>query len=255
MIHPYYQDNLVTLYHGKQEDILPLLDIRADCVLTDPPYGLTDLDWDVVPDLALMWQNMRRVSKPSAVMALFCQQPFTTDLIVSNRKAWRYEWIWNKNRGTGFLWSKRKPLKAHEHIQIFIDEFNNSVYNPQMRKGEPYKKIQKNSPITHYHGVEKCTDVNNESGDRHPISTLFYNNAAGNKSFHSTGKPIDLLEYIILTYTNTDNLILDPFIGSGSTAVAAAKIGRRCIGIEMREEALEVAVKRLSQQPLAMLNY
>lgn len=251
---PVYQDLLVTLYHGKQEDILPQLAITADMVLTDPPYGLTDLIWDTAPDLPLMWQHLRQCSKSNAVMALFCQQPFTTDLIVSNRKAWRGEWIWVKNRGIGFLWSKRKPLRAHEHIQVFIDEFADSIYNPQMRAGEPYTRIQKGGLVTHYRGVNKPTDVHNETGDRYPLTTLFYDNVAGNASQHETSKPLDLLEYLILTYTNPGDLILDPFIGSGSTAVAAAKLGRRCIGIEMREEALAVAVKRLAQQPLAILN-
>lgn len=250
---PYYQDSLVTLYVGKQEDVLTQLGIRADLVLTDPPYGTTNLDWDVVPDLPLFWGTMRRLCAPTAQMIIFSKQPFTTDLIASNRPFWRDELIWHKNAATNFLNAKKQPLDAHENIELFRLA-GTGTYNPQMEWGTPYSVKRKAKRGSHYNPVNNIDTTN--SGTRYPRSVIEgFSKGHQAESRHETAKPVSLLEYLILTYSNPGDLVLDPFVGAGSTAIAAARLGRRCIGVELRSEALDQAIADLAQLPLALLEF
>jgi site-specific DNA-methyltransferase (adenine-specific) len=251
-VKPYYQDEFVTLYHSKCEAVLPTIAAASvDFVLTDPCYGTTQLDWDIPADWSTLWTELYRVSKSKALQVLFSAQPFTTDLIVSNRRRFRYELIWPKTMPTGFLDANRRPLRAHENVLVFADEFGGSTYNPQ--------KVQTQNP-SHPSSTRGRTDHYSRIGqtvpyvstlERYPTTVLpAFSNGNGGVSDHETAKPIDLVSWLILTYTNPGDLVLDPFLGSGSTSDACKRLGRRCIGIEVREQPLQVARRRLYQESM-----
>lgn len=245
----YYQDPSVTLWHGRCEDVLPTLAAGSiDLVLTDPPYGTTQLAWDKAPDLAWMWAALGQVCKPTAVQAVFSAQPFTTDLIVSNRSSYRYELIWPKNQITRFLDANRRPLPGHENIQIFAREMGGSTYNPQKVAGRPYGVKQRDSSASHY-GSHTRTSTYSETGDRFPTSVLpAYSKGAPAQSQHPTQKPLELICWLLATYSNPGDLVLDPYGGRGTTAWAAKKLGRRCVVIEGQERYCEIAARGLAQE-------
>lgn len=248
-----YQDERITLLRGLWQDVLPTLDPASiDALITDSPYGTTQLEWDIPVDWSQFWPALYRVCKPSAVQVMFSAQPFTTDLINSNRANYRYELIWPKTMPTGFLDANRRPLRAHENIQIFSKALGSTAYNPQKVPGVPYKIIQLGqSSAAHY--SNKTLRTSSESDERHPTTVLpSFSKGFQPDSLHETGKPLALMMWLVATYTNPGDLVLDPFMGSGSTAEACKKLGRRCIGIEMREQPLEVAARRLSQDVMEL---
>lgn len=252
---PYYQADTVTLFHARCEDVLPILDAGSvDLVLTDPCYGTTQLDWDVPADWSTLWPELYRVSRQKALQVVFSQQPFTTDLIVSNRRRFRYELIWPKTMPTGFLDANRRPLRAHENVLVFGQEFEGTTYNPQKVSSGPRDVRVK----THHgrkagqYGAFRVMDQGVYT-DRHPTTVLpTFSNGHGGTSDHETAKPLDLISWLILTYSNPGDLILDPFVGAGSTSEACKRLGRRCVGIEVREHPLQVAMRRLSQEVLSL---
>lgn len=254
MIEPYYQDSLVTLYLGRCEDVLPQLaqaGMLFDMVFTDPPYGTTKMKWDKRPNVVEFWASLKPLCKPLTIKAVFCQQPFASQLIAANEKEWRYELVWPKVNGTGFLSVRERPRRAHELVQIFSTKFAGSTYHAQKTPGKPYK-VKKNSALqTQHYGKTKIQPTVNKTGDRWPTSVLPTWPVGGRKSRHATAKPLPLLEYLIATYTNPGDLILDPYVGAGGAAIAAAKLGRSCIGIELREVELIKAIDTLKQAPLA----
>lgn len=250
----YYQDEWVTLHWGRCEDVLlGIQDQSIDLILSDPPYGLTNLSWDVPADWPALWPELYRVSTPKALQVLFSQQPFTTDLINSNRKRFRYELIWPKTMPTGFLDANRRPLRAHENVLVFGQEFEGTTYNPQKIPCKPEREHRDPRRILEAgHYGKTAMRLNTEIiTERHPTSVLpNFSNGHGGKSGHETTKPLDLVSWIILTYSNPGDLVLDPFLGSGSTSDACKRLGRRCIGIERREEPLQVARRRLFQESM-----
>jgi site-specific DNA-methyltransferase (adenine-specific) len=223
-----------------------LPDESVDCIITDPPYGTTKLDWDTVPDLDAMFREFNRVAKPNCVMLIFGQQPFVTDLINTNRKYYRYELIWCKTNPMGFLDANRKPLRIHENISVFYKKL--PVYNPIKTKGMPYRKIRRNE--NRYTGYGSHKRIASELKDeRYPTTILFYSNNNGRtNSLHPTQKSLALVEYLILSYSNYDSIILDPFLGSGTTAIAAIRTNRRYIGMELSPEYCDIANKRITQE-------
>lgn len=231
------------LHQGDCLALLPSLgSATVDAVITDPPYGVTDNAWDRAPPLVEWWQQIRRVMTTPAVAAVFCQQPFTTNLIVSNRHEWRYELVWHKPRPTGFLQSKLRPLRCHEHVQIFCRRPMQATYNPQMGTGKPYR-MKRRTPSTNYRA--RCAEtVTESSGQRYPRSVLQFTNPL-HKGGHPTQKPLALLEWLVLTYTRPGDLVCDPYFGSGTTAAACLKHGRRFVGFERDERYFEMAVQRL----------
>ena len=213
----------------------------ADAVITDPPYGTTQLEWDTVSDWKALWPALNRVAKEAAVMIVFSAQPFAADLIQSNRETWRYEIIWQKTKGTRFLDANRRPLAGHENIQVFTRRMHDSTYNPHRRTGRPYTR--KSGAVGEHYGAGSSTVTNNSGGGRHPLTVVAFSNG-NNGNVHPSQKPLDLMRWLVRSYTNEGDLVLDPFAGSGSTGAAALKEGRRFIGIEKSAEYVTTARRR-----------
>lgn len=223
-------------------------DKSVDLVLTDPPYGTTKNKWDTVIDLSLMWSELKRIlkSEKSAVL-LFGQQPFSAAVIMSNPKMFKYEWIWRKPLGTGFLNCNKYPLKSHENILVFSQKPH--TYNPQFTAGKPYHAKKGPSSLTDNYGsfvpLETVSD-----GKRFPKSVLEFNHPK--EKHHPTQKPVDLLEYLVKTYTNEGETVLDFTMGSGSTGVACKNTSRNFIGIERDEKYFEIAKQRIDICPTSV---
>ena len=231
------------LYHGDcLEEMNKIPDGSVDLVLTDPPYGTTACKWDSVIPLEDMWAQINRLSKRSAAIVLFGSEPFSSALRMSNIKAYKYDWIWKKERGLGFLNAKKMPLRDTENISVFCN--GKCEYHPQMRPGEPY--VAKNNP-------KKQKGTNNEyasvttvnDGERYPLTTLEFTRPR--KTLHPTQKPVALLEYLIRTYSQEGDTVLDFTMGSGSTGVACVNTGRKFIGIELDDNYYSIAYNRIKE--------
>lgn len=230
-----------------QGDCLELLggvqDMSIDLILCDLPYGTTKNKWDKVIDLDKLWEHYNRIIKDNGAIVLFSQQPFSAKLIESNPKMFRYEWIWDKQQGTGFLNAKRMPLKSHENILVFYKK--PPVYNPQMRTGfKPYKAKQKSAGSS-YDKSKPVVTISN--GERYPVDIISFKRDSNGKKLHPTQKPVALLEYLIKTYTNEGDTILDNCMGSGSTGVACVNTNRNFIGMELSSEYYDIAKDRIEK--------
>ena len=232
---------MVDLWQGDCLELMKNIpDGSVDLVLTDPPYGTTACKWDTVIPLEPMWEQLNRIIKANGVICLFGVEPFSSLLRVSNLKKYKYDWIWQKEKGLGFLNVKKMPLRDSENISVFYS--SQPIYNPQMRTGKPYKAT--NNPSLQKgtnRDYKKVTTINN--GERYPLTTLRFNRVKN--PIHPTQKPIELLEYMIKTYTNEGDTVLDFTMGSGSTGVACANTGRNFIGIELDSQYFEIAKKRI----------
>lgn len=232
------------------EGMKKIPDGSVDMVLCDPPFGTTDNYWDQRIPFEPLWAQYKRITKKNAAIVLFAQLPFGSDLIQSNRQMFRYEWIWEKNKAVGFLNARKMPLRAHENILVFYEKL--PTYNPQKRQGKPYcrgwqfynNRLRKDKV---YANGGLCW-AESKDGSRYPLDVLkIKTNNIWSKHYHSTQKPIDLLEYLIKTYTNEGELVLDNCIGSGSTAVAAINTNRNFIGFETDAGYCEIANKRIAE--------
>jgi site-specific DNA-methyltransferase (adenine-specific) len=219
----------------------------VDAIITDPPYGVTDLAYDQdALDPASMWELFDRIAKPSAVVVVFTCQPFTTAVINARPKAFRYELIWHKNTVTGFLDAKRKPLRAHENILVFCRSVRAATYNPQMEVGKPYKQMGGGAAL--YHNCHRVMHVN--KGTRYPRTVQFVKSVSKGR-LHPSEKPLELLRWLVATYSNASDLICDPFMGSASCGQAALDLGRRFIGVERDATFFKRACDRLRKTPNA----
>jgi DNA modification methylase len=231
------------LIHGDCLIELPkIFDKKIDLILTDPPYGTTACKWDSVIPFELMWNQLKRVIKDNGAIALFGSEPFSSALRMSNIKQFKYDWIWDKKKPAQFLTAKKQPLKKHEIISIF----NNHKYYPVMTIG---KKRNKTPVRTH-----KQDDVfggfignakENINNLYYPKSIIEISNANQTKKVHPTQKPVALLEYLIKTYTNENDTVLDFTMGSGSTGVACKNLNRNFIGIEKDDKYFDIAKQRI----------
>lgn len=215
-----------------------------DLILADLPYGTTRRNkWDIVIPFESLWGGYERIIKDNGVIALFGDEPFASKLRLSNEKLYRYDWVWIKSNPTGFLNAKKMPLKNTETISIFYKKL--PLYNPQMRSGKPYVR-KKGTPSLNYGKADKNTITINH-GTRYPVKTInFKSSSHSSKTFtHPTQKPVDLLEYIIKTYTNEGMTVLDNVMGSGSTGVAAIDLKRNFIGIEKDPKFYQFAEQRI----------
>jgi DNA modification methylase len=218
-------------------------DGSVDLVLTDPPYGTTACKWDSVIPFEPMWEQYNRIIKPNGAIALFGAQPFTAVLVASNIKNYKHHWIWMKNRGTGFQVAKYRPMMQTEDIVVFCKRGNTLNYNPQMipldkpYKGTGAKRTNGSNPIAHFNKIEK------EYTHKYPTNVI--NCAKVSKPQHPTQKPVALLEYLIRTYSNEGETVLDNCMGSGSTGVACVNTNRNFIGIELDEGYFKIAQKRI----------
>jgi site-specific DNA-methyltransferase (adenine-specific) len=224
----------------------------VDAVITDPPYGTTQLSFDKVGiDWASYWSATFEAIHDRATVAMFAQQPFATDLIVSNRKYFRYELIWCKTMGQGFLSANKQPLRAHENILIFTPTFpdnkkgaKTTTYNPQWWYDRPYTRKHPRG-IRHYnHPLDMSKPTEHADGRRYPLSWQIVSNG-NNNNVHPTQKPLELVEYLVKMYTNPGDTVLDPFMGSGTTAVACVQAGRNFIGIEIDPVYFATAQRRI----------
>lgn len=217
-------------------------DKSIDMILCDLPYGTTKNKWDSVINLDLLWKQYERIIKDNGCIILFAQTPFDKVLGTSNLKLLKYEWIWQKDNGTGFLNAKKMPLKLHENILVFYK--NTPTYNPQMRKGfKPYS--QKSGRGSSNYG-EQIRVITENDGTRYPVDIVEFKR--DKNKLHPTQKPVALLEYLIKTYTNEGNLVLDNCMGSGSTGVACKNLNRSFIGIELDENYFNIAKERIEKE-------
>lgn len=237
--------NNYELYHGDCLDIMPLIpDKSVQLILADLPYGTTACKWDNIIPFEPLWEQYKRIIKENGAIVLFGSQPFTSVLVMSNPKLFKYEWIWEKSKASNFLLARKQPLKAHENILVFANGTPN--YYPQKTQGKPYNKgIEKRTKIEAVGKIGNGNLIINESGDRNPRSVIYFRTAESEGKFHPTQKPVALLEYLINTYTNENNLVLDNTMGSGSTGVACVNTNRRFIGIEKEKQYFDIAQKRI----------
>lgn len=221
-----------------------LPDSSVDMILTDPPYNTTNLHYEFELPLDIWWQECKRILKPSGCVVMTGSQPFTSKVIASNYAWFRWEWIWVKNRATGFLDANRKPLKTHENVMVFSPK--RAMYNPQMGEGEAYVK-RPTGNINHYTNVSRIDGIN--AGTRYPNTILEFDIPSGNKGaypLHNNEKPVELFAYLIATHSSEGDLILDPFCGSGTTAVAAKHEQRHYICGDISAEYIDIARKRVN---------
>ena len=215
-------------------------DNSVDMILCDLPYGTTARNkWDCIIPYEKLWEQYKRIIKDNGVICLFAQLPFDKTLAASNLDMLRYEWIWEKQQGTGHLNAKKMPLKAHENILVFYKKL--PTYNPQMREGKPYT-CKSGRGSSNYNEQKSVVTVNN--GERYPIDILKFKS---DKGLHSTQKPVALCEYLIKTYTNEGETVLDNCMGSGTTCVAAQNTNRKFIGIELDKEYFDIAKGRINE--------
>lgn len=224
------------------EGMKQIPDKSVDLILTDLPFGVTDCKWDKVIPFNLLWEQYNRIAKDRAAVVLFSVQPFTTKLIHSNFKNFRYCWYWKKNNVTGAPFAKVQPMRCIEDICVFYKK--KPTYNPQGLKklDKPVKRERVTSNVYTFRGVYKQQQYTN-----YPVNLLhFKNETASNKNrLHPTQKPLALCEYLIQTYTNAGDVVLDSCAGSGTTLLAAKNTKRQYIGFEADEKYYNTAVKRL----------
>jgi len=242
---------MVNLYLGNCLDILPTLtDNSVDMVLVDLPYGTTACSWDSIIPLDELWNQYNRVCKDNAAMVFTSAQPFTTVLASSNLENFRYEWIWEKPQGTNPMNAKVMPLKSHENILVFYRK--KPIYNPQMWYSTPYGGFSsETSKIGEVYGEAKSKHRDNPEGSRYPKTVLKFKQQKG---LHPTQKPVDLMEYLIKTYTNEGDTVLDNTMGSGTTGVACVNTCRNFIGIEKEEKYFKIAEDRINNPLLSAMS-
>ena len=233
---------MVNLLLGDCLDLLPTIaDDSVDMLLVDLPYGTTACKWDSIIPLDKLWEQYNRICKESAAMVFTAAQPFTTILAASNIQNLKYEWIWEKPQGTNPMNAKVMPLKSHENILVFYKK--KPIYNPQMWYSTPYSGFKSDTAkIGEVYGQAQSKHRDNPEGSRYPKTVLKFKQEKG---LHPTQKPVELMEYLIKTYTNPGNTVLDNTMGSGSTGVAAVQCGRKFIGIEMDSEYYKLAKQRI----------
>lgn len=229
-----------------QGDCLELMedisDKSIDLILCDLPYGTTQCKWDSVIPFDDLWKQYNRIIKDRGAIVLFGVEPFSSALRMSNIKNYKYDWIWEKKQGTNQLNAKIQPLRKHENICVFYKK--HPTYNPQMEEGSPYT-INRNTQTELYNAQKPSNTVN--TGTRYPTTILRFSRELKNR-FHPTQKPVALLEYLIKTYTNEGDIILDNCMGSGSTGVACINTNREFIGMELDENYYKIACERLGAQ-------
>lgn len=232
------------LLHGDCLSLLPSLpDNSIDMVLADPPYGTTQCKWDSVIDLSAMWRELERVCKPNAAIVMTAAQPFTAQLVCSNIGMFKYEIIWEKGNATGFLNAKKQPLRAHESVLVFYRQ--QPTYNPQMTSGHARKTSKRKTVNSECYGKALAL-TEYDSTERYPRSVQFFSSDKQRGSYHATQKPVALMEWLLQSFSNPGDVVLDFCMGSGTTGVGCINTGREFIGMEMDAEIFEVAQARIS---------
>ena len=247
------------LYKGDCLEVMKEIEAGSiDAIITDPPYGTTACKWDSVIDFELMWEQLNRIIKPNGAIVLFGSEPFSSALRMSNIKNYKYDWIWDKINGSNFLNAKRQPLRSNENISVFykkqctynpqlIDRDKKNIRDPKKKYGsgegtvygntKPNFMFNKGREIPLTKGYPKnIISINNKEKETHPSKVL-----------HNTQKPVALMEYLIKTYTNENETVLDFTMGSGSTGVGCVNTNRNFIGIEMDSNYFDIAEQRIKE--------
>ena len=237
------------LLHGDCLELMKEIeDESISLILCDPPYGSTNIKgWDKVIDFKKMWEQYKRIIKPNGTIVLFGSQPFTSWMITSNPEMFRYEWIWDKTRGSNFLNANYQPMKSHENIMVFSklptspNKKGTATYNPQKTGTDEYVSKLGAKSDTFNGGSVKSVATTLKG--KHPKSIITFKKDG---KLHPTQKPVPLLEYLIRTYTNEGDTVLDNCMGSASTGVACINTRRRFIGMELDPKYFEIAVQRIA---------
>lgn len=233
----------LVLRHADCFDVLPTLrDRSVDLVLADLPYGTTQCAWDTEMPLERLWSQYDRICRGPVV--LFAQSPFDKVLGVSNIKALKYEWIWEKTNATGHLNAKKAPMKAHENVLVFYDK--QPTYNPVKTFGHVRKAAKKRGDGSEVYGKQNLEGLSYDSTERYPRSVIKFASDKQTSNLHPTQKPLALCEYLIRTYSNPGDTVLDNCMGSGTTGVAALTLGRNFIGIERDQKYFGIAEPRIA---------
>lgn len=244
---------MIQLIHGEAiEEMKKIPDGSIDAVICDPPYGTTSCKWDTVIPFEPMWEQLKRVTKKNGAIVLFGSQPFTSALVMSNPKMFKYEWVWEKSRTVGFLNAKNAPLKKTENISVFSsgatanNNPNRMQYFPQgLTEINEIRKSVKQSAETIVGSRPSRNKDYTATHTGYPNNILRFNNET--KQIHPTQKPVALMEYLIKTYTNEGETVLDFTMGSGTTMVACKNLNRKGIGIEMDKDYFKIAQKRVAE--------
>jgi site-specific DNA-methyltransferase (adenine-specific) len=252
---------MLNLIHGDCLEVMKTIpDKSIDAIITDPPYGTTACKWDAVIPFEPMWKELNRIIKDNGAIALFGSQPFTSALVMSNPKMFKYEWIWHKSTSGGFASAKYSPMKFHENIIVFSK--NKTTYNPQFMEyadsvktrfsdGEKVNRTKQTLHSTNsihdgmsYEGKQPIL----LSRGKYPESILKIKSVPNCNGIrlHPTQKPIELIEYLIKTYTNENETVLDFTMGSGTTGVACKNLNRNFIGIEKDDNYFKIASDRIN---------
>ena len=240
---------MIDLYKG---DCLEVMDrliadgVKVDAIITDPPYGTTACKWDSVIPFPEMWERLNKLIKPNGAIVLFGSEPFSSALRMSNIKNYKYDWVYVKSQAQNFLNAKKQPLRNNECISVFYKK--QCIYNPQKTEGKAYtaKDGKKSESISADKNVTNGGFITVNNGDRYPLSVM--NKHSQENGLHPTQKPVALMEYLIKTYTNEGETVLDFTMGSGSTGVAAKNTNRKFIGIELDEKYFNIAKERIENE-------
>ena len=233
------------LYKGDCLDVMKNIpDKSVDMILCDLPFGTTKNKWDLIIPLDKLWTEYRRIIKDNGAIVLFAQTPFDKVLGFSNLKMLRYEWIWEKTLATGHLNAKKMPMKSHENILVFYKKL--PTYNPQKTTGhKPVNSYTKHRGAGSNYGKTKTGISGGGSTERYPRSVQLFKSDKQKSTLHPTQKPVALLQYLIETYTNECELVLDNCMGSGSTGIACLNTNRKFIGIEKDAKYFDIACNRI----------
>lgn len=237
------EKKMINLMHGDCLELMKNIpDGSIDMVLTDPPYGTTACKWDSIIDMSEMWVQLERIIKPSGAIVMTASQPFTSLLVCSNIRLFKYDLVWDKPSGTGFFNAKKMPLRNHESILVFYKKL--PVYNPQMTHGHKRKTAVKKLVDSECYG-KAFKKTNYDSTSRYPRSIQTFSSDKQKSNLHPTQKPVALMEWLIKTYTNEKDTVLDFTMGSGTTGVACINTNRKFIGIELDEGYFNIAKRRI----------
>ena len=239
---------MLDLYKG---DCLEVMDkliadgVKVDAIITDPPYGTTACKWDSVIPFDEMWLRLKELIKPNSAIVLFGSEPFSSALRMSNIKNYKYDWVYTKSQAQNFLNAKKQPLRNNECISVFYKK--QCTYNPQKTKGKPYicKQGKSSESVSADKNITSGGHITLNKGDRYPLSVM--NKFNSETGLHPTQKPVALIEYLIKTYTNEGELVLDFTMGSGTTGVACKNLNRHFIGIELDEKYFKIAEERINK--------
>ena len=239
-------ENYQLMFGDCLERMKEIPDGSVDLILVDLPYATTQNKWDSMIDLEEMWIQLNRICKPDTAKLMFAQTPFDKILGCSNLKELKYEWIWEKTTATGHLNAKKMPMKAHENILVFYNSL--PTYNPQKTTGhKPANSYTKHQDDGSNYGETKVGISGGGQTDRYPRSVQVFKTDKQKVSLHPTQKPVALLEYLIKTYTNEGETVLDFTMGSGSTGVACFNTGRSFVGIELDDNYFDIAKDRIAK--------